>query len=648
MKFKLVFLICYFLGASFGFTQMSSWEVVESMGRGLNIGNTLSAPNEGNWAPIIFEQYFIDVTNAGFSNVRIPTDFFGSRTSGTTSNWSANPNTSNQYNGSIADFSVNPSYLNRVETVVDWSLNQGLYTVIDFHGAQLKSEFLETFNASNTDVYTSPSSAKRAADLMKFKSIWIQIANRFVNHPEQLIFEVVNEPYFEVSAGEMNDLNVMIIEAIRSTGGNNTSRSIIITGGTSTSYEAPLAIGDEVLNSDDHLIASFHYYKPFSFTASSREDYSNYTWGNNADKNTINNHFNTVRDWSEANNIPITLGEFAADNADGINYETGVSGAFNGPENASRVEYHRYLAEQAINRGFSFSAWCAGNKSTKSIHLRTDNPQTNNVISGTWVEDVKEALLADGDWPECYGPSSAEIIKNPDFECGYSNNWSLSVQGNTAAATFSAATASVFSGSTAARVDVTSSQNYNRVLLSNVVYEEDLSDKKLTVGCYVRAFQPGISFRLRFKSQVNGDTTYVPSEIFQLSTNFQYYEFEYEAPQGTSSVQLQALLGANVGTYILDNFSIQVDPPLVDPPLGLSSYGPPPKLILFPNPVKDFLFFKSDLNIHNVKLYNILGELVFEKKRTNQIYIGQFSKGLYFIKAEFDNGIEITNKFIID
>jgi hypothetical protein len=40
--------------------------------------------------------------------------------------------------------------------------------------------------------------------------------------------------------------------------------------------------------------------------------------------------------------------------------------------------------------------------------------------------------------------------------------------------------------------------------------------------------------------------------------------------------------------------------------------------------------------------------LVFEKKRTNQIYIGQFLKGLYFIKAEFDNGIEITNKFIID
>ena len=446
-----------------------------------------------------------------------------------------------RYNGSITDFSVSSSYLDRVETIVDWSLNQGLYTIIDFHGANLKSEFLETFNNSNSS-YTNPSSAKRAADLMKFKSIWIQIANRFINHPEKLIFEVVNEPYFEVSAAEMDALNAMIIEAIRSTGGNNSTRCIIITGGTSTSYQAPTAIGDQVLNSDAHLIASFHYYQPFNFTASSREEYANYTWGSNADKTTINNHFNVVKQWSESNNIPVTLGEFGVDNEGGLNYETGVYGSYSGPENASRVDYHRYLAEQAINRGFSFSAWCAGNKSTKSIHLRTDNPQTNNTIPGTWVEDVKEALLANGTWPECYGPSSAEIIRNPDFECGYSNNWNLSVQG-TAAATFSAATGSVYSGATAARIDVTSSQGYNKVLLSNVIYEEDLSDKKLTIGCYAIGFQSNISFKLRFKSQVNGSTTYVPSEIFQLSTNYQYYEFEYEAPPGTSSVQLQALLG---------------------------------------------------------------------------------------------------------
>ena len=59
--------------------QTSSWDIVQEMGRGINLGNTLTAPIEGNWAPVVYEQYFIDVANEGFSNVRIPIDFFGDR-----------------------------------------------------------------------------------------------------------------------------------------------------------------------------------------------------------------------------------------------------------------------------------------------------------------------------------------------------------------------------------------------------------------------------------------------------------------------------------------------------------------------------------------------------------------------------------------
>ena len=213
------YFIVYFLGTLVLTSQSTNWEIVEAMGRGVNLGNTLSAPVEGNWAPTVYEQYFIDVSEAGFSNVRIPVDFYGSRTTGNTSVWSSLANTSNQYDGSVADFIVSSNYLDRVETVIDWSLNQGLYTVLDFHGADLKSEFLETFNSSRSN-FTNPTSARRYADLMKFKSIWIQIANRFINHPELLIFEVVNEPYFEVSDVEMDYINLMIIDGIRSTGGS--------------------------------------------------------------------------------------------------------------------------------------------------------------------------------------------------------------------------------------------------------------------------------------------------------------------------------------------------------------------------------------------------------------------------------------------
>ena len=211
--------------------QVSSYQVVQDMGRGVNLGNTLSAPVEGNWAPIVYEQYFADVKNEGFSNVRIPVDFYGNRTTGSTASFSILSGTASNYNGTISDFMVSQTYLDRLQTVVDWSISQGLYTVIDFHGAQLKSEFLTTFEISEPN-YSSPSSEKRAADLMKFKSIWTAIADKFINYPETLIFEVVNEPYFELSADEMDALNTLIISSIRSTGGNNETRSIIITGGT--------------------------------------------------------------------------------------------------------------------------------------------------------------------------------------------------------------------------------------------------------------------------------------------------------------------------------------------------------------------------------------------------------------------------------
>ena len=68
--------------------QATPYEIVQNMGRGINLGNTLSAPDEGSWAPIVHESFFEDVKNEGFSNVRIPVDFYGDRTTGSTASFS--------------------------------------------------------------------------------------------------------------------------------------------------------------------------------------------------------------------------------------------------------------------------------------------------------------------------------------------------------------------------------------------------------------------------------------------------------------------------------------------------------------------------------------------------------------------------------
>ena len=73
---KIILIFLTFISLKF-FAQSSPFEIVEQMGRGINLGNVLSAPTEGNWAFSVYEEYFDQVKDEGFSNVRIPVDFFG-------------------------------------------------------------------------------------------------------------------------------------------------------------------------------------------------------------------------------------------------------------------------------------------------------------------------------------------------------------------------------------------------------------------------------------------------------------------------------------------------------------------------------------------------------------------------------------------
>lgn len=375
------------MSSSHGISQITPQQMIGDMSRGLNLGNVLSAPVEGNWAPAFTETYFEDVESAGFKTVRIPIDFFGTRTTGDTSSYSKNEGTAASYTGSTSDYVVSSSYLDRIEQVITWSLNHKLITILDFHGSTIKSEFLYTFSPKSkwSAYYTHPTSAKRSADNDKFRAIWTAVANRFKNYSYNLIFEVINEPYFWLSDSEMDTLNSDIISIIRNSANNNTDRNIIITGGTKNSYEAPLQIGNAILNSDDNLIATFHYYWPRDFTASSGENENDFDWGNTADKTAIDTDFGAVKTWSQNNNnIPVFLGEFGADNEGGYNYANENYSAFGGPVNASRVEFHKYLAQKAIDLGFAFTAWDAGDKANKTIYKVSDR---------SWVEDVKDALL---------------------------------------------------------------------------------------------------------------------------------------------------------------------------------------------------------------------------------------------------------------
>ncbi len=304
--------------------QVDPWEMVARMGRGINLGNTLEAKNEGNWAAPAQEFYFHDYKDAGFTCVRIPV------------RWDKHTQVDSPY-------TVDADWMARVEQIVDWSLDRGLVTIINAH----HDDWLyENF----------------PQNLPRFKSIWRQIAERFKDKSDNLLFEIINEPYFDLSKAQVDTLNRVILKVIRQT---NPTRNVIITGGGKNSYQAPLQIDPP---QDDHIIAYFHYYRPFSFTHGDQQ-----TWGTADDKAEIKENFLEVADWSTVNHIPILLGEFGVDND---------------KDHASILRWYQTVVGEAVKHGFAFTVWDVGPNGNKTVYYREKNSwniPVLNILTGQSV-----------------------------------------------------------------------------------------------------------------------------------------------------------------------------------------------------------------------------------------------------------------------
>ena len=639
MRKKLHLLILYFSFPLMVLSQITPATMVANMGRGINTGNVMSAPIEGNWAPAFTSTYFDDIASVGFKTVRIPADFFGVRTSGDTSGYSKEANTASEYASNPLTFTVSSAYLNRIEEVLTWALDRNLIVILDFHGADLKEEFMDTFDQTFApSLYTDPTSAKRAADNAKFRAIWTQISNRLKVYSYNLLFEIINEPYFRMSETEMNTLNTDIINIIRGTGSNNADRNIIITGGGANSYSAPQNISSDVLNLDDNLIPTFHYYRPFSFTSSSKQQHTDNDWGTVSDKQTVDSEFGQVQTWAQSNSVPILFGEFGADNEGGYNYSTQTYGAYGGPENASRLEYHRYLAEKAIDLGFAFTAWDAGDKSNKTIYKVTDR---------TWVSDVRNALLG----VDCI---TSGMIKNADIECNVSNDWSLIVPTGTGAASASMVdeTSQVYTAKNALKIEVTvAGSAHSKVLLKNQPYTTDISEKAITFRAFAKASNTAQNFKFRVKVTDNSNTVnYTASDAIFLTTSYNLYTWEYTIPANTKEVEFQIMCGAKAGTYYFDDFDTQFNRTGFTLSVeNINVTDNAETVIVYPNPAKNKVFVKSSSQIAGIQLFNLTGlQLNCKLNSQNTIDVSHLNNGFYILNIHFNNGAQKSTKLFIN
>lgn len=277
--------------------RINAWDIVNKMGKGINLGNTLESPYEGEWGLTAKEYFFDDFKEAGFSNVRIPV------------RW-------DKHMGTKYPYTIDSSWLDRVEQVLDWSLSRGFVTILDSHHDDwIKENYSE--------------------NIERFESLWEQLAARFSDKPENLVFEICNEPFGNITDNEINEMNKRILAKIRT---KSPTRSVVIGGGNWYSYESLLK--NVEVPSDPYIIATFHYYEPFNFTNQGQG-----TWGSENDKTTVREAFEKIRGWSLKKNIPVLLGELGV---------TGVA------DRKSRIKYYDYITDEALKNGFAFSVWDNG------------------------------------------------------------------------------------------------------------------------------------------------------------------------------------------------------------------------------------------------------------------------------------------------
>lgn len=275
--------------------QLSPQNAVKGMIRGINIGNSLEAPDEGEWNPPIQEHAFDDYKNAGFTAIRIPIT------------WDA-------HTSKIPPYLIDSKWMNRVEQIVDWGLQRGLFIIINAH----HEGWLKTW-------YTDSTAAR-------FYGIWKQISARFKDKSDSLIFEILNEPT-PMAQKHVDELNTAVLKIIRQ---NNPTRIVSFSGyGWSNSDQLDSAAIPD--SSDKYLIGYYHSYDPYPFGLVGPG-----TYGSDSDITATKAKFDQVAAWSARNHIPVILDEF------GYMYKC---------EYNSRMCAYGTVVSQAICHGVGTFAW---------------------------------------------------------------------------------------------------------------------------------------------------------------------------------------------------------------------------------------------------------------------------------------------------
>ena len=284
----------------------NAFEINKIINRGINLGNALEAPKEGDWGITINERYFNVIREADFNSIRIPVC------------WSAHAMNEKPY-------TIDPNFFKRMDWVIFTAMQREVIVIVTMH--------------HYNELYKDPAGHKE-----RYLAIWKQIAERYKDYPFVLVFEPLNEPHDNMTAGEWNKLLKEVLAVIRQ---SNPNRTIVF--GPANYNDIRMLNTLEMPKNDSNIIVTAHYYLPYEFThqgahwAPDSNAWLGTKWNaTDSEKQMITKDFDDAAAWAKKNNRPIFIGEFGANSKADMD---------------SRVRWTKFVADTAIERGFSFAYW---------------------------------------------------------------------------------------------------------------------------------------------------------------------------------------------------------------------------------------------------------------------------------------------------
>ena len=345
---------------------ITAFDIVHEMGVGTNLGNTMEATSasastvqgfETAWGqPVTTQEMLTGMKKAGFNSIRIPVA------------WSNMMSKDGKY-------TIPDEFFDRIETIMNYAMNEKMYVVINDHW---DGGWWARFGSMDAD--------ERTDAMVKYKTMWTQIAERFKEYSDYLIFESANEEVGERLNWESdyansgwfesedqlyecaNLINQTFVDVVRGTGGNNAKRHLLIAGYdtniTKTCDERFKMPKDTIEN---HLIISVHYYSPSTYCIADKEDNSwGYaaSWGTDQEKAALRAELRNMKIRFCDNGYPVIIGEY------GVTDTKKADGTYVRKE--GRDAFFNEVCEYALENGMCPMLW-----DTNQIYNRQKREITN-------------------------------------------------------------------------------------------------------------------------------------------------------------------------------------------------------------------------------------------------------------------------------